>query len=132
MPLPLISPVSVTVERLDEASTEYHARAREPVKGVARNSTSVTFDAQHSQSMRRSRNAGDRAGEVKHTSGYLCTRQWILDAQSYTTPQNGDKITSIGGKAVTVYVTGLSDAGHLSGANTLVIINYSSQAPRRS
>jgi len=119
----------VTVEPLDEASTAYHGRAREPVKGVAR-SAALSFSAQHSQSRRNFQDTDDRAGEVKSTSGYLCTRQWMLDNAGYT-PKNGDKITVIGSRAVAVYVTGTEDSGHLDGSNTLVIIHYSSQTPRR-
>lgn len=127
--LPLISPVSITVVPLDEASTAYNARAREPVKGVSRGA-SVTFDAQHSQTRRQSRGY-DRSGEEKSTTGYVITRQWMLDDESYV-PKNGDKITVIGSRATAVYVTGTTDKGHLDGANTLVLIRYSSQQPRRT
>lgn len=127
--LPLISAVSVTVEPLDTGSTEYHGRAREPVKGVAR-SASVTFDAQHSQSRRKGQTPREE-GDAPETSGYLCTRQWMLDAISYD-PKSGDKITAIGSRTVALYVTSLEDSAHLDGANTLVLIYYSSQRPRRA
>lgn len=128
--LPLIQPVQVIISPIDRTNTKYHASAREPVKTVARTS-SVTITAQQSQSKRDSQSqmpGGSRNSE----SGYLVTRQWILDAAGYE-PQKGDMITSIAGiSGKTIFITELENSGHLSGANTLVLIYYSDRRPGRS
>lgn len=128
MPRRLISPVDCLISPINKAGTKYASSAREPVKTIAR-STSLTISAQHSQSRRRFHDQGP-GGAKKGTSGYLVTRQWILDAQSYE-PTAGDLITAIGNRTgLRLYVTGLEDSGHLDGANTLVLIHYSDRRPR--
>jgi len=129
MGLPLISPVACVIEAIDKSATQYHASAREPVKGVAR-SASVTFLVQQAQAIRDSQSQSP-SGSRRRTMGYLVTRQWMLDDISYD-PQPGDMITAIGSKTgLKLYVTMLTDKGHLDGANTLVFIHYSDRRPEQ-
>lgn len=127
--LPLIEPVRVSVEPFVAAATTFHAHAREPVKAVAR-SAALAFDAQVRWINTQVQKA-ESAGATKDQNGYLCTREWILDDVGYE-PKMGDIITAIGTRSgLRLYVTGVDDAGHIGGGNTLKMIHFSTRNPSR-
>lgn len=133
MPTPrLIHPLDVTIESVARSTATERADAREPIQHVPR-AAPVTLKAQVNYT------AMDGGGEVQNATrigrqddvkGYALFRYVDLDAASITL-EEGDRFTSIGHRAVNVYVTRVQDIGHYVGRATLVRAYFESRNPTK-
>lgn len=134
MPIPrLIHPVPVELRQIDKPHTIYDADANEPVQHAA-HGTLVKIKGQVSFvggadgiSLVRTK-GGPQAGET----GYVLFRYKDLVARGVTLRFN-DRITSLGSKAVDLYVTRVQDAGHYPDrkGSTIVRAWFSDRQPQK-
>lgn len=112
----LIHPVEVTIHRVDRTATQFDPDFREPIGDVKYEPTPVTLRAQVKYDRFEAQNMVP-AGDAPLSSGYLLTDE---DPGI----NKGDKITSIAGIPVELYVTEKRPAVHYGGRARMVKILF--------
>jgi hypothetical protein len=110
----LIHPVSVTIQRIDRATTVYDEDAREPVQQASRFTNLILQGQPRWTSGEQLRISRD--GPTVDADGYVLFRYRDLDAAGITLQIN-DRITQIGRRTLEVYIVRLDDAGHYTDTN---------------
>lgn len=124
----LLFAVTVEIQPIDTASTEYRRDAREPVRQAAR-SASIEIEAQVIWNTKDRPQSG-RGGPQEKTIGYLVLRVEDLTAAGYE-PRRGDRITAIPGYTGDWYLTSFEPAATRNGAHTLLMANFEDRSPTR-
>lgn len=148
MLLPLIQPVPVVVQRINQAVTKFDSVAREPVRQLWRageapgTGTAVTLSCQVNwNSGKFAKPTFEKGGPELHYDGYVLTRFADLLADGIATDNGdgtvelgiarGDRIVQIGRLRTNLYVSYFRIAGHwtdqLGGA--LLEIDFVDRAP---
>jgi hypothetical protein len=131
MPLPnLLHPVPVVIRPIDKPNTPYDSDFREPIQRVARKSD-VTLPGQVAW-------ANDkqvqytRGGNRYDADGYVLFRYADLSAAAITLAVN-DRIVSLGGLEVNVYIKHFQPMGHYAdaGGPTLIKAFFSDKDPAK-
>lgn len=129
----LISPADIVLSQTDKAATVYDDKAREPVKQVARQSEPIEMLAQISWAKSQSVTfkAGGQGGQSQGAKGYLVFSKRQL-AEKGVTLRQGDRVTSIAGIAVDVYLTDEFHAGHFTGVPRHEYWNFADKEPAKT
>lgn len=125
-------PVPIIAEPLDRGATFYDENMREEIQIVGY-SAQVNMVAQ--VEYREFASFGltaqkDRAGLMENEAGYLLVRTIDLAEKSWT-PKQYDRIVSIAGGEVDVFITRIKPTAHYHGAPTLYKLYFEDRKPAR-
>lgn len=114
----LIHPVDVTIYRIDRAATQFDPDFREPTTGVQYELAPVTVEAQVKYDRFEALNmvAG---GDSPLTTGHL-----LIEREPLGGLNKGDKITTIAGQPVELYITEKRPAAHYGGQARLLKVLF--------
>jgi hypothetical protein len=118
----LIHPVEVTIYRIDRVATQFDPDFREPIGDVKYESTPVTVKAQVKYDRFQALNMVP-GGDSPQTSGYL-----LIENEPPGGLNKGDKIASIAGVPVELYITEKRPAVHYRGQARMLKILFEAGA----
>ena len=127
----LIEPSPIIIEQKDTSSTTYDDLLREPIKQVERDAA-ICLKAQVSwgRSYEAGFHAGGQGGTIVDAAGYLVFDVQELERKCITL-RPGDRVKSVAGRPVDVYLFKVTWAGHHLGKNWLEIWDVQDYAPQK-